>query len=220
MRATGFGNGNREIFFTDEAIIVNQNNHEDSWAINQIQRIYIDGGLKYRGFNNEFDAIIKLKGSSRIIITDQQMRGFKFTAEHFVANLHRLYPHTVPPVETITPSVDWLIEYGHQYVDDGNIAGAIKLYEQALSVDRYQWLVWQQLGMCQLQLGNYQAAANAFREAITLNIEDADSFYNGAIAYSQVGDRLKTRVYLQEALTLRPEIKGKAQQNPFLQNYL
>lgn len=220
MRATGFGNGEREILFTDEAIFVNQNNHEDSWAINQIQRIYTDGGPKYRGFTNIFDAIIKIKGDPRIVITNHQIRGFKFTPEQFVANLQRLYPHTAPPLETITPSVDWLVARGHHYADAGNVAGAIKLYEQALTADRYQWLVWQQLGMCHLQLGNYQDAAESFREAITLNIEDVDSFYNGAVAYSQVGDKLKTRVYLQEALTLQPEMKEQAQQNPFLQNYL
>ena len=155
----------------------------------------------------------------QIIIKQSQLYGLQFTPEHFVANLHRLYPHTAPPAENITPSVEWLIERGHYCVDAGNIAGAIKLYEQALAVDRYQGFVWQQLGMCHLQMGNYQDAANAFREAITLNIEDADSFYNGAIAYSQVGDKLKTRVYLNEALTLCPEMKVQAQKNPFLQTY-
>ncbi|KAA3656456.1 MAG: tetratricopeptide repeat protein [Chloroflexi bacterium] len=93
-------------------------------------------------------------------------------------------------------------------------------YEQVLASDRYQWLVWQRLGLCHLQLGNYAEAAAAFREAITLNFEDTISFFNGAIAYSQIGDRVKTWVYLKEALVLKPELEAAAQGYLHLRGYL
>ncbi|NHZ72465.1 MAG: tetratricopeptide repeat protein [Aquificales bacterium] len=231
----------RRLIFTEDVISVQTQTSEKSYPLSAIKKIHLDGGLsgfiQFRGsallalpirspsfnmtnFHNEYEAVIQLSPSPKITIDEQQAHSFGYTPEQFIDVLHRLYPHTAPAEKRETPSASWQIAQAHARFKIGENAAAIKLYEQGLATEKYDGLAWHRLGQCYLQLGAYGAAAKAFREAVTINFEDADSFYNGAIAYSQAGDRLMTRVYLEQALSLHPEWQERAKQNPFLHEFL
>jgi len=218
----GYGKKSREILLTEEQIIVRQNNRETIWPLDQIERIYLQNRTKYsHGIRkNALHAVIKTTNEVTIKITPRQARELRLTPEHIVANLHRLYPQTAPIIENSLPSLDMLIQQGQALFAGGNMEKAISLYKQVTAIDRYQWQAWQQLGLCHLQLGNFQEATTAFRDAVTLNNHDVTSFYNGAIAFSQMGNRIIARVYLKEALALQPELKSDIEDSLVLKGVL
>lgn len=230
----------RRLIFLEESINVQTQTSEKSYPLSAIKKIYLDGGLsgfiqfrgsalfalpiKSRGYNddafrNVYEAVIQLKPGSNIIIDEKQARSFGYTPERFINTLHRLYPHTAPEEKRKASSASGQISQAHVHFKSGNHAAAIKLYEQGLNTEKYAGLAWNRLGQCYLQLGAYEVAAKAFREAVTINAEDADAYYHGAIAYSQLSNRLMTRVYLQEALSLQPDWQTRAKENPYLNSF-
>ena len=62
-----------------------------------------------------------------------------------------------------------LLKEGRKLVDSGNFTGALALYQQAASLDSKNAKIFSGIGYLQARQGEFQAAADAYRQAVALD---------------------------------------------------
>ena len=60
-----------------------------------------------------------------------------------------------------------LLQQGKQYVTVGDLNNALSIYRQAATLDNGNPKIFSSIGYLYASLGDYQAAANAYQQAIT-----------------------------------------------------
>jgi tetratricopeptide (TPR) repeat protein len=68
--------------------------------------------------------------------------------------------------------------------------------------------------------GQYQAAKDAFIQALKQNPEDSHALYSGAMACHRLGEALKAGAWLEQLLQIDPQWRARVAQNPLLREYL
>jgi tetratricopeptide (TPR) repeat protein len=97
---------------------------------------------------------------------------------------------------------------------------AASAYQKAIDFVPEHAQAWCGLGQCQLMQGRYEDAVHSFEQSCSLESDNAEAWYYGALAYGKLGDDQHTRDCLQRALKLRPAWKAAAQQDALLKQYL
>jgi tetratricopeptide (TPR) repeat protein len=111
-----------------------------------------------------------------------------------------------------------LYEKARTFHKRGRLQAAKRLYEKTLSADPGRVDAWNNLGVIQLQEGNYPAARASFTEAIRLQPDYVDSHYNLACLNALGGEAPQGLVHLKKAVMVDPAVKGWARTDPDLNN--
>jgi tetratricopeptide (TPR) repeat protein len=100
----------------------------------------------------------------------------------------------------------------------GRLQAAKRLYEKTLSIDPGHVDALNNLGVIQLQEGNYPAARISFTEAIRLQPDYVDAHYNLACLNALGGEASQGLVHLKKAVMVDPTVKEWARNDPDLDN--
>ncbi|MBW1860051.1 MAG: tetratricopeptide repeat protein [Deltaproteobacteria bacterium] len=131
----------------------------------------------------------------------------------------------VPVVEPARPKLTAqpknaviLYEKARAFHKRGRLQAAKQLYKKTLSADPGHVDALNNLGVIQLQEGNYPAARTSFTEAIQLQPDYVDSHYNLACLNSLGGEASQGLVHLRKAVMVDPAVKGWARRDADLEN--
>ncbi len=134
----------------------------------------------------------------------------------------------VPVVEPARPKLtqrqknavnpDVLYEKARVLHKRGRLQAAKQLYKKTLSADPEHVEALNNLGVIQLQEGNYPAARTSFTEAIRLQPDYVDSHYNLACLNALGGEASQGLVHLRKAVMVDPAVKGWARRDADLEN--
>lgn len=109
---------------------------------------------------------------------------------------------------------------GQTYEALGDYNYAISVYQSYLDTDTSHAEVYNQLGMCELEMGNYEDALTAFQNG--LNVENNDIVqsltFNEIIAYEYLGDFQKAKVLMEDYLNTYPGDENAKREYTFLQS--
>jgi tetratricopeptide (TPR) repeat protein len=100
----------------------------------------------------------------------------------------------------------------------GRLQAARRLYEKTLSIDPGHVYALNNLGVIQLQEGNYPAARISFTEAIRLQPDYVDAHYNLACLNALGGEASEGLVHLRKAVMVDPAVKDWARRDGDLDN--
>jgi len=100
----------------------------------------------------------------------------------------------------------------------GRLQAAKRLYERTLSVDPGRVDALNNLGVIQLQEGNYPAARTSFMEAIRIQPDYVDAHYNLACLNALGGEASKGLFHLRKAIEVDPAVKDWARSDADLDN--
>lgn len=107
---------------------------------------------------------------------------------------------------------------GKTYEALGDFNYAISVYQGFLDSDQTHAEVYNQLGLCQLQMGNYQDALTAFQNglsvgdsAITQSLQ-----FNQIVAYEYLGDFSKAKVLMEDYRKTYPGDESAKREETFL----
>lgn len=107
---------------------------------------------------------------------------------------------------------------GKTYEALGDYNYAISVYQGFLDSDQTHAEVYNQLGLCQLQMGNYQDALTAFQNGI--NVGDSDITqsleFNQIVAYEYLEDFQKAKVLMEDYLKTYPGDESAKREYEFL----
>jgi Tfp pilus assembly protein PilF len=121
-----------------------------------------------------------------------------------------------PPTEVVRPEA-WY-EKARAFHKRGRLQAAKRLYEKTLSVDPGRVDALNNLGVIQLQEGNYPAARSSFTQAIRLQPDYVDAHYNLACLNALGGEASQGLVHLRKAVTVDPAVKSWAREDADLDN--
>lgn len=117
------------------------------------------------------------------------------------------------------PGEESMLFLGRSYEADGNLNYAVTLYTKYLQENPQSAAVYNQLGLCKLDQGEYSAALEAFETAMQL--EDNGMFqtlkFNEIVAYEYLGDYRKATVLIESYLTSYPDDEVAKREYIFLQ---
>ena len=99
---------------------------------------------------------------------------------------------------------DDLISKGEAQLAAGNIPEATATLEQAVKAEPHSALALTRLGGAQLLGQNYAAGIESFKQAISLDGNNADAFVGMAVAYIHTARYPLARAALEEAKRLDP----------------
>jgi len=111
-----------------------------------------------------------------------------------------------------------LYEKDRAFHKRGRLQAAKQLYEKTLDADPGHVDALNNLGVIQLQEGNYPAARTSFTEAIRLQPDYVDSHYNLACLNALTGEASEGIVHLRNAVMVDPAVKGWARKDADLEN--
>jgi eukaryotic-like serine/threonine-protein kinase len=95
---------------------------------------------------------------------------------------------------------------GRIYLAHGNLAGAEAAFERALALEPQSlWPNFHQ-GVCAFRLGRYQDAVSAFRVCIALAPNQAECYYNRALAFTALNHTTEASRDYARAFSLAPTI--------------
>jgi tetratricopeptide (TPR) repeat protein len=120
------------------------------------------------------------------------------------------------PSEVVNPKV--LYERARAFHRRGQLQAAKRLYEKTLGADPSHVEALNNLGVIQLQEGDYPAARTSFSEAIRIQPDYVDSHYNLACLNALGGDASQGLVHLKKAILVNPAVKDWARQDRDLDN--
>ena len=117
------------------------------------------------------------------------------------------------------PGEESMLFLGRSYEADGNLNYAVTLYTKYLQENPQSAAVYNQLGLCKLDQGEYSAALEAFETAMQL--EDNGMLqtlkFNEIVAYEYLGDYRKATVLIESYLTSYPDDEVAKREYIFLQ---
>jgi tetratricopeptide (TPR) repeat protein len=123
---------------------------------------------------------------------------------------------TPRPKTTDDPQI--LFEKARVFHRRGQLQAAKQLYERILNADPGRTDAMNNLGVIQLQEGNYPAARISFTKAIRLQPDYVDAHYNLACLNALGGKVSQGLVHLRKAISVDPAVKGWARNDPDLDN--
>jgi tetratricopeptide (TPR) repeat protein len=97
------------------------------------------------------------------------------------------------------------IARGIARAEEGDPAGAIPDYDQAIQLDPEDAIAYNSRGLAYYDLQDYQHAIADYDQAIQLNPEDATAFYNRALAYYNLQDYQRAIADYDQAIQINPE---------------
>ena len=113
-----------------------------------------------------------------------------------------------------------LTQKADKFYQAGAYETAVSLYKQLLDIERLDPQVWQRFGDCLFELNQFEEAGKAYRQAVALDNIDALSYWRGAIAFSKSNNTLMAKLYLQEALSLDPQLRNNLHWHKSLQKFI
>jgi len=123
---------------------------------------------------------------------------------------------TAQPKNAASPDI--LYEKARAFHKRGRLQAAKRLYRRTLKADPGHVDALNNLGVIQLQEGNYPAARTSFTEAIRLQPDYVDSHYNLACLNALTGEASEGIVHLRNAVMVDPAVKGWARKDADLEN--
>jgi len=87
-----------------------------------------------------------------------------------------------------TQQVKMLLDEGRRMVNSGDYNGAIRVYQEASSLEPKNASIYSGIGYLYAQQGNYSAALAAYRRAVALNPNNGDYQYALAYVSGSMGD--------------------------------
>ena len=112
-----------------------------------------------------------------------------------------------------------ILYLGKTYEALGDYNYAASVYSAYLAEHTDSEQMYNQLGMCRMQMGNYTEALNAFQAGI--NVEDNTMLqtlqFNEIVAYEYLGEYRKAAVLMESYLRTYPDEEAAKRENLFLQ---
>ena len=107
---------------------------------------------------------------------------------------------------------------GRTYEALGDFNYAISVYQGFLDSDQTHAEVYNQLGLCQLQMGNYQDALTAFQNGLSVGESEITQSlqFNQIVAYEYLGDFSKAKVLMEDYLKSYPGDENAKREETFL----
>lgn len=108
---------------------------------------------------------------------------------------------------------------GQAYEKLGDYNYAASVYSTYLETKQPDAEIYNQLGLCKLKVGDYEAALNAFQAGLAIegnNVMQSLRF-NEIVAYEYLGEFDRAKLSLQQYLTLYPDDEKAQRENIFLQ---
>lgn len=111
-----------------------------------------------------------------------------------------------------------VLALGQAYEATGDINFAASIYTNYISNYGASASIYNQLGLCKLQIGDYEAAREAFENGIAMN--DMDTMqtlkYNEIVSYEYLGDFKKACVLMETYLATYPDDEAAVREYEFL----
>lgn len=117
-------------------------------------------------------------------------------------------------------AADQLVREGDELFRAEQFSEAAARFEGAVNVFPHHALGWRGLGHALLCLGKPHEAARAFDQAIGLAPTSATALWGGALAHSEVGNKVIAKDYLKRTLALQPTWLTMALDVPALASFL
>lgn len=113
---------------------------------------------------------------------------------------------------------DTYLYLGKAYEATGDYSYASRVYNTYLTKDESNALIYNQLGMCELQRGNYEEALKVLEKGIALEDKEMQQslLFNQVAAYEKLGDFSKARVLIEEYLKKYPDDENAKREYTFL----
>lgn len=113
---------------------------------------------------------------------------------------------------------DIILMLGQTYEQLGDKNYAASLYEDYLAVDGEDSEIYNQLGLCKLDAGDYEAALSAFQKALESGTATNEQSlkYNEIVAYEYLGDFTKAKVQIESYLKEYPDDEDAKREYEFL----
>lgn len=107
---------------------------------------------------------------------------------------------------------------GRSYEAEGNLNYAITLYTKFLMEKSQSAMVYNQLGLCKLEQGNYKEALEAFQTAMMIENNNMMQTlkYNEIVAYEYLGEYTKALILMESYLTSYPDDVNAQREYEFL----
>lgn len=117
-----------------------------------------------------------------------------------------LVPPLIPaPSEGAEMTAEELLEVGEQAFTRGDTETALRVFTDALELDRDQPRTWNFIGGAYFRRGDYSRALLHFKQAFLLDPDDARACNNIATAYEHLGRPRKAEAFYLKAI----EIDGR-----------
>ena len=126
-------------------------------------------------------------------------------------------PEVGPRPEKVAGPEIWY-EKARTFHKQGRLQAAKRLYEKTLSIDPGRIDALNNLGVLQLQEGNYPAARTSFMEAIRIQPDYVDAHYNMACLNALGGEASQGLFHLRKAVGVDPAVKDWARSDADLDN--
>lgn len=113
---------------------------------------------------------------------------------------------------------DVMLFLGRAYVADGNLNYASALYSKYLQENPTSVLVFNELGLCKMQQGDYSGALDAFSTAMRLGNSDLTQVlrYNSIVAHEYLGEYGEALTQLEAYLKSYPDDENAKREYTFL----
>ena len=113
---------------------------------------------------------------------------------------------------------DTYLYLGKAYEATGDFSYAARVYNTYLSKDETNALIYNQLGLCELQRGNYEDALKVLEKGIKLGDSEIlqSLLFNQITAYENLGDFSKARVLMEAYLKNYPDDEKAKREYTFL----
>jgi len=86
----------------------------------------------------------------------------------------------LPPFFYYSRSDTQSIQHAIYARNHGDYETAVKYYKKSLQTDSDTYIVWNDLGSCQMKVGQYEDALQSYDRALAINPEDSNVWYNKA----------------------------------------
>lgn len=108
---------------------------------------------------------------------------------------------------------------GQAYEKLGDYNYAASVYSTYLETKQPDAEIYNQLGLCKLKVGDYEAALNAFQAGLAMegNPVMQSLRFNEVVAYEYLGQFDQAKLSMQQYLTLYPDDEKAQRENVFLQ---
>ncbi len=115
-------------------------------------------------------------------------------------------------------NADTILLLGRTYEALGDYNYAASVYTNYLAQDEVQPEIYNQLGLCKMKVGDYEAALTAFQSGLAIenNAFGQKLQFNEIVAYEYLGDFKKAAVLMETYCKLYPDDTGAQREYEFL----
>jgi Flp pilus assembly protein TadD len=155
-----------------------------------------------RDFANAFQEKLTERRKNTVYIGMAAYPLAEFKREDTVDNAWKALNHAtvLGPGSVVALDAVSLNISGDTLYQDGNLAGAIEEYQNALMLDPLDSNVHNSLGVCYGMQGSYEEAASEFDFVLRLNPDEVMALYNRAVICLLTGDNALSRSFVEKAL--------------------